>query len=356
MDYYIYVTKNCNISCRYCCENQEWSSIKGFKNINGPVYKIPELVDFIIKNKDILKDEDVQIIFYGGEPLLNQNWIKEFIKTTEKCNFVYTLFTNGTLLSQADKYILNKLDFLFISTDGSESINDKYRGKGNFRKVMNNLKLIQKDFYGLTIAMMTITPYNKINESVLNIVDKFDFVYWKLLSCNKLENVEQFKDNYDKGLDILIKYWIDDMKKGKIKRIIPFLAIIKTLLEGIQHKNFRCDCGEILVTIDTDGSCYSCDELVNEEFKVGTVYSSIKQKKLHHVNRCKKCEYRYICGGRCPKEDLLFPKEIANYHCKLTKLLISKLVRKLPEIKELVDNGTIQRKDFNYPHTTSEIP
>ena len=356
MDYYIYVTKNCNMSCKYCCENQEWSNVEGFKNIDGPNYEIFELINFILKNRNLSEDKDVQILFYGGEPLLNQKWIKDFIKKTENYDFGYTLFTNGTLLHQADSYILNKLDFLFVSTDGSQEINDKYRGEGNFSKVMTNLEIIRRKFNGSTVAMMTITPGNKINESVLNIIDKFDFIYWKLLSSDKLESTVQFRESYDKGLDILIKYWMDELKKGKINCIIPFLSIITTLLDGVKHENFRCDCGDILVTVDTDGSCYSCDELVCEEFRIGTLKSSIKQKKLPHVLRCKKCDYRYICGGRCPKEDILFPEEVVNYHCELTKILISKLIKILPEIKELIKEGVIKREDLNYPHMTSEIP
>ncbi len=60
--------------------------------------------------------------------------------------------------------------------------------------------------------------------------------------------------------------------------------------------------------------------------------------------------------GRCPKEDILFPKEVVNYHCELTKILISKLIKKLPEIKGLIDKDVIKRSDLNYPHMTSEIP
>jgi len=356
MDYYIYVTKKCNLKCIYCCENQEWSKIQGFNLINSPDYKTSDLIKFILKNRKSSENKEIQIIFYGGEPLLNQTWIEDFIKKTEKYDFGYTLFTNGILLSQANKYILRKLDYLFISIDGTEDINDRFRGEGNYKKVISNLSLIKNDFHGQTLAMMTITNYNNIHKSVLNLTDKFDYIYWKLVSSNKLENIEQFKSNYNTGLDLLISYWINEMKKRRVKKIIPFLAITTSLLDDIKHENFRCDCGDILVSVDTDGSCYSCDELVEDEFKIGSVFDSINQKKMSHTNRCQLCEYRYICGGRCPKEDLLFPREIVEFHCELTKMLIKKIYDNLPQIKELIHKGVVQRKDFDFPHMTSEIP
>ncbi|MEF8879500.1 MAG: radical SAM protein [Candidatus Thermoplasmatota archaeon] len=356
MDYYIYVTKSCNLNCDYCCENQEWSQIQGFDQVNKPKYEISELIYFILKNREITGDKDVQILFYGGEPLLNQSWIKDFIKRTEEYDFGYTLFTNGTLLSQTDKYILKKIDYLFLSIDGTEDINDRFRGKGNYIRVVKNLFSIKSHFYGKTLAMMTITPYNSIYESVLNLTENFDYIYWKLLSSNKLENVKQFKRSYDRGLDLLIDYWISNLEQGRVKGIIPFLAITSSLLGGAKHENFRCNCGDILVSIDTDGSCYSCDELVEDKFKIGSIYGSINQKKISHADRCKDCEYRYVCGGRCPKEDLLLPKEVSEFHCKLTKMLIKKIISNLPRVRKLIDKGLIKREDFDFPHMTSEIP
>lgn len=356
MDYYVFVTKRCNMKCAYCCENQEWTQIRGFNVVEKPDYDIPDLIKFILKNRERFNDDEVYIILYGGEPLLNQTWIKEFMRQAEEYNFRYALFTNGVLLPESDDYVIERLSYLFVSIDGLEEINDRFRGKGNYRKVLSGLSSIEKKFNGKKIAMMTMTPYNKIYESVLDIVDKFDFIYWKLLSSNELENAEDFKRNYDKGLDLLIDYWIREMKKGRVVGLIPFLAVVTTLLDGIKQENFRCNVGDILVTVDTDGNCYSCDELVDEKHRIGSIYGSIKKRRIPYSKRCKKCEYRYVCGGRCPKEEILFPSEVVDYHCDLTKMLIDKLREKVSMVEELIDKGVVKRVDFNFPHLTSEIP
>jgi len=344
------------MNCIYCCENQEWTEIKGFNVVDKPSYKIQDLIKFILKNRERFNDEEVYIIFYGGEPLLNQVWIKDFMKQAEGLDFNYALFTNGTLLSKADNYIIEHLDYLFVSIDGDEEINDRFRGKGNYRRVISGLSSIETRFNGKKIAMMTMTLYNKVYESALAILDKFDFIYWKLLSSNKLENTEVFKRDYDRGLDLLIDYWIAQMEKGRVIGIIPFLAVVTTLLDGVRQENFRCDVGDILVSVDTDGNCYSCDEMVDEKHRIGSIYDSIAKKRIPHSERCERCEYRYICGGRCPKEELFFPREVVEYHCNLTKMLIDKLIRNLPRIERLIDEGKVKRDDFNFPHLTSEIP
>jgi len=356
MDYYIYVTKKCNLKCEYCCEKQEWSKIIDTTDAIEPRYKIQDLINFIINNEKKIEKDEINIILYGGEPLLNQKWIKQFLQKTKQYDFNYILFTNGVTLSIIDKYVLKRISTLFISIDGGKEITDKYRGQGIHKKTLDNLSKIKNEYNGKTIATMTITPYNNLYKSVLSIIDHFDFIFWKLLSSDKIENKKWFTNNYDKSLDLLLNYWIKKLKQGQIKRIIPFLAITTTLLDNAKKENYRCDCGDFLVTVDTDGSCYSCDELTDKKYKIGSISGSITQKKLPHPERCKECEYRYVCGGRCPKEDIIFPKEIAEYHCYLTKLLIKKIIKKIPEIKEIIDKGIIKREDLNFPRTTSEIP
>ena len=95
---------------------------------------------------------------------------------------------------------------MFVSIDGAKGINDKYRGDGNYQEVLENFSNIKNDFFGKSIASMTITSDNNIYDSVLEIVDKFDFIYWKMISDDKLENKEKFKDIYVNGISNLADY------------------------------------------------------------------------------------------------------------------------------------------------------
>jgi organic radical activating enzyme len=45
------------------------------------------------------------LIFYGGEPLLNQEFIKRLIEDTRGNGLRYLLHTNGSLLNQIDRFV-----------------------------------------------------------------------------------------------------------------------------------------------------------------------------------------------------------------------------------------------------------
>ena len=76
-------------------------------------------------------------------------------------------------------------------------------------------------------------------------------------------------------------------------------------------------CGRSLLTIEQDGSLYSCERLVYPEYKLGnlrdpgcdlgeTAYS-LQQRVFGFSKRdslpdyCRQCSYRFACNGECPK-------------------------------------------------------
>ena len=52
--------------------------------------------------------------------------------------------TNGLLLDKLEPEYVNRFHTILVSIDGEEALTDYYRGKGTFRKVVDNLKLIRK--------------------------------------------------------------------------------------------------------------------------------------------------------------------------------------------------------------------
>ena len=58
----------------------------------------------------------------------------------------FMIQTNGQLLDKLDPKYVNCFHTILVSIDGEEAITDHYRGKGIFRKVMDNVKLIKKRF------------------------------------------------------------------------------------------------------------------------------------------------------------------------------------------------------------------
>ena len=81
-----------------------------------------------------------------GEPLLNPN-IFSMINYAHEKSIVTILSTNGLSLDEAKIYKLldSDLDYLIVSFDGAtQETYEKFRGRGNFNKVLGNLTLLMK--------------------------------------------------------------------------------------------------------------------------------------------------------------------------------------------------------------------
>ena len=107
MEYIIHLTEKCNLNCTYCYENK--------KNKEISFESIKDLIDYEISRKQAYSI----IVFYGGEPLLKKNMIKdtiEYINTKKsKTNFYYGITTNGTLLDEEFiKYMKNN-KFIYVA-------------------------------------------------------------------------------------------------------------------------------------------------------------------------------------------------------------------------------------------------
>lgn len=141
--------------------------------------------------------------------------------------------------------------------------------------------------------------------------------------------------------------------------IVPFQAIASSLLNNTPNESYRCWVGTHLVTIDSDGSCYSCDELLEPSFKIGTIYGDIRQKPLQSQNRsnfCLNCDINRICGGRCFKASLKFPTEKFRFYCDMTKILVREIQDNIPQVESLIQKGKIALKDLEFDCLVEEIP
>jgi uncharacterized protein len=305
------------------------------------------------KLKDFLsKDKEAVLIFYGGEPLLEIEKIKEII---DKINVPFRMQTNGKLLNKLPINYIKKIDKILISLDGNETRTDYNRGEGTHKQVMQNIEEIKKQGYkGELIARMTIS-FADIFDQVLNLVDAgFNSVHWQLdagfYSHDFDDDFKKFVNSYNESISKLITYWISEMENGRVIKLYPFIAIINSLLKNEKTK-LRCGAGQEGYAISTDGKIIACP-IMNciEEFKAGDLSSNPKDLKKFEIDCTQKCEVGDLCGGRCLywREAKLWPKKGDDLICETIKHYINELKNKLPKVKSLISEGIISEKDFEY--------
>lgn len=296
-------------------------------------------------------------MFYGGEPLVVAETIEDCMNHPISIPVQYIINTNGTLLHRLSPSMQKKMSAMLISIDGPKHITDAHRGKGVYRKIIQNLNLLSQELLERTIARITFTidEKNSIFESVTDLLRFFKQVYWQIQSLAYVpsQNVqERFLKKYQADIRRLLQFWLATMeKKGHVERIIPFLAVTSSLVLGKRYKKLRCACGSELVYIDLDGSCYMCGELMIPQFKIGDIWSGISfpMKDIEGLRyTCSPCKYNYICGGRCLSCFVRQPHAPFRFYCEATKILIDEVERVVPAIENLTAQGVVNEEDFTH--------
>jgi len=355
MEFYLYVTKDCNLSCTYCSGIGLKRNVESGANgnqIEDTSVLMERLSRLLRQTKESNLDSNNTLVFYGGEPLLNQRLIKEIMESTLNNDLKYIMYTNGILLDQVEPYILDHLDYLFVSVDGDQRVHELHRGRGTFKKIVENVVSIRRRFKGEILARLTVSMEGSLYEMVMGAINLFDHVFWQIESSGRTKNMSTFANAYVRDINLLVDYWLRNIESGIMKNIVPFQAIAASLLLDRKHECLRCGCGSSLVVMDIDGSCYSCDQLMGvEEFKIGDALNGIKYNGdfLYKgmMPSCEKCEVRTICGGRCLHDFLRCPPQKRQMLCNLTMHTIKALEAEIPRVSRSIDTGRISLHDLD---------
>ncbi|HNV01266.1 MAG TPA: TIGR04084 family radical SAM/SPASM domain-containing protein [archaeon] len=366
MIYHIVTTPECNLCCEYCCGksfSEPESKLKFEPVPEQPQYSMSELNVFFKRDKD----KPVSIIFYGGEPLLNIDFIKKVIDSQSKYKTVnnYLIQTNATLLDKLPKKYVNKFHTILVSIDGGKKTTNKNRGEGTWEKVTKNLHLIRKNgFKGEIIARMTVEEPTHFYQDVIDLVEPTDLnaftftsVHWQLDAnmwhdYNKRDFTNWIKE-YNKDISKLSKYWLDQLSKGRVLRFYPFIGILDSLIFGTQYY-LRCGSGVGNFTILPHGKISTCPIMSGvKEYYLGDIKTTKPEKlpfKITVGSPCNKCKDLELCGGRCLYSNInpVWPKKGINEICDSIRHLIKEMKIIAPEVKELIDSKKVKKKELAF--------
>ncbi|MHA1401780.1 MAG: TIGR04084 family radical SAM/SPASM domain-containing protein [Candidatus Heimdallarchaeaceae archaeon] len=361
MNWFIVTTNKCNFYCQYC------------QNEPHPDLPVKPSWDITKLKRFIAEDNNTTIAFYGGEPLLNLDLIIRVMDEIPSDH--YTLQTNGWFLHLIPPEYLRRFSSILISLDGDKEITNCNRGKGVYERIQKNIAIIrEKGFTGDLIARMAVSEGADIFRDVIHLLNEptlsFDHVHWQLdVLWDDPENVrwtdfDSWIEKYNQGITKLVAYWLEEMKKGKVRGIVPFLGIFRHILNNTKT-TLPCQAGLTSFAIRTDGALTVCPLPPEYEFSVvGHLEKSTPNEIRNSVTidePCLSCEVYNLCGGRClfANKTKLWGEEGFAEVCKTVKHLINELKKIKKEVLELIDNGIIEKSDFDYPaynNTTEIIP
>jgi uncharacterized protein len=365
MFFHVILTTDCNLQCRYCFGEtlDDFDEDFGEFELDYALpkkasYDVNELADFC------RKDEDCVVTFYGGEPLLNMDALRQIMDSVPAKHFM--IQTNGLLLDQLEPKYTNRFHTMLVSIDGEESLTDYYRGKGTFRKVIENIKLIKKNgFSGELIARVTVMEQTDIYKQIQWLLNNNEFsfssIHWQLNAgfwgndYQRRDFKKWSQENYMPGVERLTEFWISQMQeKGVVLKLYPILGIANSLLFDKEPSLLRCGGGWINYAIQTDGYIIPCPTMWGmKKYYLGHIRDA-EPKKLEKILMneipCRKCEILSICGGRCLYANITkrWTNEAYTNVCDTVRSLIKNVETQLPRIKQLINQGQIRLTDFEF--------
>ena len=341
----LHVAHDCNLKCRYCfAEEGEYHGKRSL--MSAEVGK--KAIDFIIKASG--KRRNLEVDFFGGEPLMNFDVVKEIVeygREQEKLydkNFRFTITTNGILLDdEKQAYINENMHNVVLSLDGRKEINDFMRpragGQGSYDVIVPKFQKLaesrnQTDYY----LRGTFTHNNlDFSKDIFHIADDLGF---KQVSVEPVvaedtedyaireEDLETIYKEYEKiAEELYIRH-----KTGE--KDFNFFHFMIDLTGGpcIAKRLSGCGSGTEYLAVTPEGDLYPCHQFVGqEEYRIGSVFTGIENTAIREEFAncnvytkpdCKKCWAKFYCSGGCMANACHYAGDIMGTYeigCKLQR-------------------------------------
>lgn len=298
MDISIWVTSNCNLNCSYCYEKCFDSKNKGSMSL--------EIEDSIIDY--VKKHEPNIVLFHGGEPLLNYQFIIKIVRTLQPYfpNVQYGFTTNGTIWNDEIEFFLKEYVNAFhnwtsVSIDGKKESNDRNRYANQGESIFERLHCTTNRM--LTIfphlrARMTVTPEtsHELSDNVIYLARMGFRMIVVAFDIFRSDWTDQLIETLSAEYDKVIYFWKDHAD------------VDISIIEELKHKKSLGGCIPSC-NINFDGNIYPCTYVVgNGNYRMGNVKDGLDQNVYQNVisigkkdnSSCQQCTNKMGCTyNRC---------------------------------------------------------
>ena len=337
------ISQDCNLRCEYCfAETGDFGMGRSLMSLETG----KKAIDFLLEKSG--NRENLELDFFGGEPLMNFEVVKEIVeyaRIREKeygKNFRFTVTTNGLLLTDDKIDFINKeMSNVVLSIDGRKCVNDRMRhrvdGTGCYDTIVEKFRKTvdlrgDKEYY----VRGTYTKYNlDFSEDVFHLYEQgFDQISVEPVvapdtapyALTEKELPAIFAE-YDK----LAERLLENDRNGKHFNFFHFMLDLDQGPCAIKRLR-GCGCGNEYVAISPNGDIYPCHQFVGiDEWKMGNLNEETFDYKIKdyfasaHIytkEECKKCWAKFYCSGGCNANNYIYAGDVHNAYkmsCEIEK-------------------------------------
>ena len=359
------VTQNCNLRCSYCVYSGKYKN-RVHSNKRMTKKMAFKAIDFL--KSCSVDSEKVDIAFYGGEPLLEINLIKECIGYAEKImkdkEIHFNMTSNATLLTlELYEYFRKHNVTVTISLDGPKEIHDINRryaknDEGSHIRTFGILQEIYesypedidnhviintvadqgKSFRDINNFFMEHEVFKKVQVTFSMINDSFSLEGEKNVSNTFLEEYryEMFK-MYLKIFGRLDSKYISPLLQTNetINGIRRIDRRIRSRISEISHHAGPCIPGHKSLFVNVNGEFYPCERVPEgyDLYKIGDINEGFYMDNIIRMLNIEKCMSK-TCRSCWAYEYCTMC--IANSNC-LNSLDEDSISNKCPFIKNEVE-------------------
>lgn len=334
------LTEECCFRCEYCTYYDD-RYIEEQTRCTMSFNTAKRAIDEFIANSRM--SPVICVSFYGGEPLLEYDLLKECVNYIEALNLskkvYYVLTTNGICFTnEICDFLAAHEFFINVSVDGPQEIHDRYRkdrsGRGTYDKILNNIVNFIKDYRDYCNSHLSFTgvlapPFNE--PAILDYFETTPFNY-TMLDMYMTEHMSQYLIRNSNDIDISVnKSKYNSYIKLLMPDIYKTLSILRT---GKLHRFFSPGgyCLPIVrrTFVSAQGHYYACERIdQTDENILGHVDMGIDTKKIlklkddiydFHMKNCMSCwavRFCYICHATVSR----YPAVCENIKQETQKLL-----------------------------------
>lgn len=330
----IKLTQMCNMKCAYCPHAQEGNGlVRLHDNKTIPEKYAFDGIDVFLNH--VAPSKNLDIVFFGGEPLLVFPLIKRIVEYVEiravNKDITFNITTNALVVTDEMLEFLSKHKFsVCVSLDGPKEAHDANRknrgGKGTFDTVMLNYRRLKNSFKGTRSKVLVNAVLDKrcslpdfesfFNGDDFRNVTVFPNLVDDSASKNKITATMDFtwRSNYLKFLVLL------SIKKGIAPHSLPLaaemfsgrmLALNKRLQRDMSREITSFEKiqelfnGKTVLFLGNEGDFYlgtSVNEK-NTNLIIGNVVDGVNKSALNvmlkkcyeYLKSCTGCQYYSVC-------------------------------------------------------------